>query len=82
MRFEREEARNDIRYNWSKAPEWANWAARDTDGTFCWYKKKPNESKYYKAWASDAENKFEDGDESHMLDSSGDWRDSLERRPE
>ena len=68
-------------YNWGKAPKWAQWAARDEDGTFCWYKKKPNASKYYKAWACDFENSFEDGDESHILDASGDWRDSLERRP-
>ena len=50
-------AKPATRYEWSKAPSWAQWAA------------------------SDAENKFEDGERSCILDAYGDWRDSLERRP-
>ena len=27
--------------DWKDAPEWANWLACDSDGTWTWYKNKP-----------------------------------------
>lgn len=27
--------------DWSKAPDWARWAAMDDDGSWYWYKRKP-----------------------------------------
>lgn len=26
---------------WKDAPEWAGWLAKDSDGNWCWYEKKP-----------------------------------------
>lgn len=70
------------RYDWSKAPEWAKWAARDEIGCAYWYEKQPHP-------VSDASFDIDDyGDEAMpmlqncILDAPCElWRDSLERRP-
>lgn len=75
-------AKPSTRYDWGKAPEWAQWAARENDGIGYWYEKKPVIRRDY---AYDIDKDEDDClimDKDSILDSYGDWRDSLERRPE
>jgi hypothetical protein len=68
------------RYDWSKAPEWAQWAARDFSGKAYWYDQEPFMGRANEWFvATLCWRRTEDKD---ILDSCGDWRDSLERRPE
>lgn len=32
---------NMLQLPWDKAPEWAQWAAMDLDGEWCWFSKEP-----------------------------------------
>lgn len=32
---------NMLQLPWDKAPEWAQWAAMDADGDWCWYTHEP-----------------------------------------
>ena len=60
-----------MKYDWSKAPEWARYAATDEDGTTWWFENEPVEIDY--GWDSN-------GGRWQVV--SIDWRDSLEARPE
>lgn len=70
------------RYDWSKAPEWANYAARDANGN-AWF--------YDSCALDDGDSFWRNISKAHsgypmprhcVLNHSGFWRDSLERRPE
>lgn len=73
------------RYDWSKAPEWAMWAATDEDGEVFFYRNKPeiySEDQHVWAynWPDDAKwlSHVQIG---HHDKPCPDWRDSLEQRP-
>ena len=63
--------------NWKDSPEWAEWLAMDSDGTWYWYEYKPSVlgggwHGDWPAWASREDFPAE----------VGDWRETLEHRPE
>lgn len=65
-------------YDWSKAPEWAEWAATDDNGCSWFHSKKPRLSS--SAWAM----AFGDGARCSLFGefmNVQDWRYSLEQRP-
>ena len=68
-------------YDWSKAPDWAQWAATDKDGYGFWYHKKPEKSTTEVCWfythALD-----EVMPSSDIVRHTSNWEDSLEERPE
>ena len=66
-------------YDWSKAPEWANWAAMDGDGEACWYKEKPETDEEYDIWGTAKQ--YENADETITIYRSVPWDQSLEQRP-
>ena len=39
-------------YDWSKAPDWAQWAATDSNGIVYWYGVKPYVDRFYNRWMS------------------------------
>lgn len=67
------------RYDWSKAPEWAQWAATDKNGVTHFYEIAPYLEDDFDEWLT--QYKYKRSPEPCILDHSGDWRDSLERRP-
>ncbi len=67
------------RYDWSKAPEWANWAATDRDGQASWYANRPEMGSNKTVWVSAT---WEPDHAWYTGDDCTDWLDSLEARPE
>lgn len=69
------------RYDWGHKdiPIWANWMAKDEDGYPFAYASKPEI--HSKTLWSNTSNLWQHIPKYCILDSSGDWRDSLERRP-
>ena len=66
-------------YDWSKAPEWANWAATDGDGEVCWFEEKPEPLEEYDGlWCTEKCGKT--AEEAVKLRSVP-WDQSLEQRP-
>ena len=62
--------------SWKNAPEWAKWLAQDEDGELFWYE---NEPKLSECLFSYAGGKVKYISTEKIL---GDWRDTLEKRPE
>jgi hypothetical protein len=62
------------RPDWSKAPEWANWWAKDIDGRKFWYQKGPDATNGF--WQIPNSSYLEDGNNLHH-----DWRQSKTQRP-
>lgn len=60
--------------SWEDAPEWADWLAQDDDKEWKYLGKNP--MKYVDGWAAD---KIKAARSGEVL---GDWRDTLEKRPE
>ena len=60
--------------SWEDAPEWAEWLAQDDDKEWKYLGKNP--TKYVDGWAAD---KIKAARSGEVL---GDWRDTLEKRPE
>lgn len=58
--------------DWKDAPEWAQWLARDENGSWFWYATRPLVSG--NRWITDT--KYE-----HAGDSSSEWEKSREERP-
>ena len=60
--------------SWRSAPDWANWLAMDSDGTWYWYENEP--------YISDNSSSFIAGGKclEVLADVSG-WEDSVEKRP-
>ena len=71
-----DEPAQKTRYDWSKAPEWAQWAATDKDGTSWWYSDRPKTAQ--EGWYT----RLGNYNSSFPKETPSDWRDSLERRPE
>jgi len=68
-------------YDWSKAPEWANWAATDENGMAYWFEEKPVISEEGDdLWCSDKW--YEEVDETTTIYRSVPWDQSLEQRPD
>ena len=63
----------NIKPNWEKAPEWANWLARDWNGSWCWYEKKPIIDDEKVQWLNQ-------GGEMEEVFCKG-WENTLEERP-
>ena len=56
--------------SWDDAPEWANWLAMDSDGSWYWFQNKPYEGNV--VWHSEA---------GHVEPVNvPDWKDTLESR--
>ena len=67
-------------YDWSKAPEWANWAATDENGAAYWFEEKPVISEEGDdLWCSDKW--YEEADETTTIYRIVPWDQSLEQRP-
>lgn len=64
------------RYDWSKAPRWAQWAATDLDGEVFWYENKPSSGAGYWRTVFGQDKHFE-----KISDYCKDGQDSLEQRP-
>lgn len=64
------------RYPWNQAPDWAMWAATDSDGISFWYGKKPYAGEI--GWRLTSTHWKSIGRRIE----SDDWRNSLEKRPE
>jgi len=65
---------------WHEAPDWAMWAAMDSDGTWYWYENDPKigvVSGLIVGWLDDGD-RFEE----FLASPSDDWRTSKQRRPE
>ncbi len=60
--------------NWDDAPEWANWAAQDENGSWFWYENKP--TKDLTSWFDKSNGNFCSVDFPCNL-----WGDSLHQRP-
>ncbi len=71
---ERERLQN--KPSWSDAPDWARWRAQDSSGIWGWHDAKPDPD--HRLWVCMGE-KADFAGESEVL---GDWRDTLEYRPE
>lgn len=68
--------------DWSQAPEWANWWAMDKNGKGFWHSLTPSRDQSMVDWVVD----FSSGSDfsykvSPNFNYTGDWRDSLRKRP-
>ena len=66
---------NETKYPWKDAPEWANYAATDSDGDKCWFEFEPTLAIHTGVWRNDQEGRMV------MFDDADDWKKSLEKRP-
>lgn len=69
--------------DWSQAPEWANWWAMDKSGQGIWHNLEPSRDQSVAEWVID----FSGGSDfsykvSPDFNYTGDWRDSLRKRPQ
>ncbi len=64
--------------SWADAPEWAQWLAQDESGFWYWYALRPTHPGMKSWWPEPATENNQCG-KGEVL---GDWRDTLERRPE
>lgn len=69
------------RYDWTKAPEWAMWAATDEDGDRYWYEEIPRQAEVCDFWVAD-EGRGQNEEILPLFAYCPDWRESLERRPD
>ena len=63
------------RFIWEKAPEWANWFARDEDGMERFFAKKPLPSEW--GWVLSED----DQDSLHAPRLTDNWQSTLQERP-
>lgn len=68
------ECERESRYPWHEAPDWAMWAATDSDGYKAFYENEPNGHSY--SWSRNGGNVF-----SIPSDGVEEWRKSIEKRP-
>jgi hypothetical protein len=59
--------------NWKDAPEWAQWLAQDESGDWWWYENEPEAGD--NTWWSDEVH-------DRAIKENGEWRETLEQRPE
>ena len=65
------------KYDWSNVPKEAEWIATDSDGSLCGYSVKPQ--RFSLGWNTHRNGNFVA--HSFIPPFKGDWRDSLEERP-
>lgn len=65
--------------DWSKAPEWANWHAIDSDGGGYWYEVKPILHRNQREWMYKSNTDQYKGSKDYS--DFGDWRETLRERP-
>jgi hypothetical protein len=77
--FEQVKAELQNKPSWSDAPEWANWLAQGGNGFWEWHSDKP--VIFYNGWDIDegASLKWDAAGDGKVI---GDWRTTLEERPE
>lgn len=68
-----------MKIDWSKAPEWANWVARDANGVWCWHSQKPHLSKT--EWTPKVLAEYWTFIERAAIRCNTYWRLSLSKRP-
>jgi hypothetical protein len=64
-------------YDWSKAPDWAQWAATDEEGDVNWYEEKPTIDNYIGGWLPERK-RYNYASAVNRIVA---WKDSLEERP-
>lgn len=64
-------------YDWSKAPDWAQWAATDEESDVNWYEEKPNIDNYIGEWLPERKRCSYATAVNRIVA----WKDSLEERP-
>ena len=64
-------------YNWSEAPDWAQWAATDANGSAFWYEAKPYAEIWIQQWLPNHK-QYSGAPSANCLVS---WKVSLEERP-
>ena len=64
--------------SWKDAPEWANWLAQDEDGEWWFFSAKPK----VQSVSFDERGSGISADYAKKGETLGDWRDTLEKRPE
>ena len=64
-------------YNWSKAPDWAQWAATDSNGVVYWYGVKPYVDRFSNRWMP-SRREVRQALDAHC---PVNWEDTLEERP-
>ncbi len=50
----------EVKPSWKDAPEWANYLARDLDGTWVWFEDKPTVEMGSGCWVSDGKSEIGD----------------------
>ena len=61
--------------DWKYAPKWANWLAKDKDGTWFWYAEKPEAHEDDGIWDTLIFKICQ------LAQKPEDWKDTLEERP-
>ena len=64
-------------YDWSKAPDWAQWAATDSNGVVYWYEVKPYVDRFSNRWMP-SRREVRPAPDAHC---PVNWEESLEERP-
>ncbi len=67
------------KYPWHLAPDWAMWAATDEDGVAAFFELEPFMCETVRIWLWAGCSKWVLTDSD--IESSADWRNSLEKRP-
>ena len=65
--------------DWKDAPDWANYLAMDSDGSWHWYASKPKLDFYDNTWEVDPDS--DDLSTEEAFDPRDRWLDALEERP-
>ena len=69
--------------SWDGCPAWANWRAKDEDGSWWWYDQRPVLIEQNGNWRHAKLTKLSGIiPSSHTPTFTGDWKDSLQQRPE
>lgn len=70
--------------DWSALPKWARWVARDDNGDVYWYSEEPEIDDSMFRWMekNEVQYGFSIVPDEYVLHREGDWRESLEQRPE
>ena len=67
-------------YDWSTAPDWAQWAAMDRNGKAYWYQSEPKKGAFYDYWILESDTDSLCEHFAYFLPTEN-WQNSLEQRP-
>ena len=62
--------------DWKLAPEWAQYVAEDSDGSWWWHQFKPTMGRLARGWFNAGRHQ-----EARPVTAPNDWRNTLEERP-